>query len=391
MRKHIAGILILVMLLLAGCRPVGPVVADPSQPSLNNTIPTVPEITKSEQIEPTAPDAIVSIDWSMNVTWVTANADWISNHNAIIKGTVINQDNAIYLDLDIEAGQNFLYQFTISEPNGYLAGSRLVEVDGDFNTAGYVLDIATGEKVWSVWAISTENKYFVFVLPDDPTMFLVGAADPNVTAKQILDYFDAFVDHFLPEPVVPEHDPMDWLPKDVNTDAETVAIFQQLFAEDTWYANALKKTYDDPRNASVEALFGITGFVDEQPITDAERAEFLNKTGYADFEWLPGMRFPIDKMNQVLQTVFGLAVEDMNTLNRLDYLASTNCYYRFGSDSPYFGRIRVVGTKTLDNGKIEVYYYSDYGQSSVEDMARGVVTLKPVEDGYHILSNRWFE
>ena len=374
--------------------PTGPTDPIPTDPKPTDPKPTDPKPTDPEPTdpEPTDPDNAINVDWSMNASWVWANGTLISKHATTVRGTVVNNAETTYLNLSMDAGQKFPYQFILPKPNGYVAGTRLVQADGDYNTAGYVQDVAAKETVWSAWAVSSKKEYFIFVLPDHPDKFLVGATDPNVTAKQILDYFDLFVDHYLLNLVdPPEPDILDSFPKDMNMDANTLAMFQVLFGDRSHYAQALLTSYDDPRDVDIPGLFEF-GFSDESPVTDEERAEIVKLTGYEDYSWLDGYRLPINKMDAVLQNVFGLTLDDMNMVGgHLNYLESTNCYYRLGGGSWYVGKICIVGTKTLDNGNVEVYYTQGYKSDPAEHSERGVVTLKSVGDSYHILSNYYSE
>ena len=108
---------------------------------------------------------------------------------------------------------------------------------------------------------------------------------------------------------------------------------------------------------------------------------------------MDGARFPVEKMNRTLQEVFGISLDDMHddTLWAMHYLESTDSYYYFNSGSKHVGRIHVVGTKTLKNGNIAVYYTRGYELDPTEHGKRGVVTLKPAGDSYHILSNYYSE
>ena len=358
--------------------------------------PVEPEPTDPEPTDPqpTDPDEPISLDWSMKALWVMANGDRRSSHSMTVKGTIVNHTNTTYLDLKIDVGQNFPYQFILPEPDGYAAGTRLVQAEGDYNTAGYVQDVATKETVWSAWAVSSEKEYFIFVLPDHPDKFLVGATDPNVTAKQILDYFDLFVDHYLPDPVdPPEPDILDWFPKDIDTNAVTRAVFQDLLSRDSWHAQALYAAFDDPRDIYLHNFFYGVKFQDEAPITQEERDTIVAMSGREDCSWMDGARFPVEKMNKTLQEVFGISLDDMHdgTLWAMHYLESTDSYYYFNSGSKHVGDICVIGTKALDNGNMEVYYTRGYGLDPAEHGQRGVVTVKPVGDSYHILSNYYSE
>ena len=355
--------------------------------------PTDPKPTDPQ---PTDPDNKINVDWSMNASWVWGNGTLISKHATTVRGTVVNNADTTYLDLSIDAGQKFPYQFILPEPNGYAAGTRLIQAEGDYNTAGYVLDVATKETVWSAWAISTQKEYFIFMLPGHPDKFLVGATDPNVTAKQILDYFDLFVDHYLPDPVdpiIPEPDILDRFPENINTDTNTLAVFQELFSYESWFAQALYADFDDPRDMDLHNYFYGVTFQDEEPLTQEERDAIVAMSGREDCSWMDGARFPVEKMNRTLQEVFGISLDDMHddTLWAMHYLESTDSYYYFNSGSKHVGRIHVVGTKTLKNGNIAVYYTRGYELDPTEHGKRGVVTLKPAGDSYHILSNYYSE
>lgn len=355
--------------------------------------PTDPKPTDPQ---PTDPDNKINVDWSMNASWVWGNGTLISKHATTVRGTVVNNADTTYLDLSIDAGQKFPYQFILPEPNGYAAGTRLIQAEGDYNTAGYVQDVATKETVWSAWAISTQKEYFIFMLPGHPDKFLVGATDPNVTAKQILDYFDLFVDHYLPDPVdpiIPEPDILDRFPENINTDTNTLAVFQELFSYESWFAQALYADFDDPRDMDLHNYFYGVTFQDEEPLTQEERDAIVAMSGREDCSWMDGARFPVEKMNRTLQEVFGISLDDMHddTLWAMHYLESTDSYYYFNSGSKHVGRIHVVGTKTLKNGNIAVYYTRGYELDPTEHGKRGVVTVKPAGDSYHILSNYYSE
>lgn len=222
----------------------------------------------------------------------------------------------------------------------------------------------------------------------DPTCKGVVTLKPVQDGYHILSNYHS-EDGTWPEEEIPKPEIPEGFPDDLDTDPATVAVFQELFADDTWYAQALGHPFNEPAKVHIEYLFGGFGFDDEPPITEEERAEIVKLTNYKDFEWMPGYRLPVDKMNAVLQTVFGLTLEDMDLPSAfaLPYLESTNCYYRLGSDSAWSGCFEIVGTRTLDNGNIEVYYYRNMGIFDEEDRPRGVAILKLVEDGYHIVAN----
>ena len=381
-------------------------------------MPTGPLFTGTDPTgtNPTQPDALTWVDWGMNATWVLKNGTTQGQYPMQIKGLIENKKET-RLKLEIYTPDSFGYLFTAPD-DGYtpnaLAG--LVEHPGDYYDSSSTYSIKANKFVETHWAISTTKEYFIAYWPENPGLFLVGAGDPNVSAAEVMAYFDAFVEEFHteepkstdpeptdpkptdpeptdPEPTDPEPDILDWFPKDIDTDADTVAMFQALFSYDSWHAQALYAGFDDPRDMDLHNYFYGVTFQDEEPLTQEERDAIVAMSGREDCSWMDGARFPVEKMNRTLQEVFGISLDDMHddTLWAMHYLESTDSYYYFNSGSKHVGRIHVVGTKTLKNGNIAVYYTRGYELDPTEHGKRGVVTVKPAGDSYHILSNYYSE
>ncbi len=91
------------------------------------------------------------------------------------------------------------------------------------------------------------------------------------------------------------------------------------------------------------------------------------------------------EMEDVFQTYFGCSMEDTEKrgLDEFLYYPATDRYYRISSGNKYVWDFTVRTGYTLSNGDILLYVDIPY---------RGiyVYTLRPVSEGYHIVSNRLY-
>lgn len=361
------------------------------------------EEPKPTDPEPTEPEIITSLDWSMNASWVWEDGYGTKRHLTTVKGTVEKQDDDTYLNLTIETEEGFMYQFMLPEPDGYVAGTRLVEADGDYNTAGYVMQPAVGQKIMGAWAISTTKEYFIFVVPEDPELILVGATDPDVTAKQILEYFNVFVEHYAPrinnypEPdIYPEpNDPLDFdptqplpdeFPQDLLTDQATLSVFQKFFDGNNYARQASGDYFEDPTTISLHKFFYAIGMVDDIPITEEDRKAIVDKSGVESFYDRKAYCLSAERMNQVLMQTFGVPLSEMKYFSNLYYLESSGNYCYFHTSSPAVAKTGVMGVRFLENGNVEVYYVAIRAKENYPRYY-GVITMKAVGDSYQLLSN----
>lgn len=375
-------------------------------------MPTGPLFTGTDPTgtNPTQPDALTWVDWGMNATWVLKNGTTQGQYPMQIKGLIENKKET-RLKLEIYTPDSFGYQFTLPD-DGYtpnaLAG--LVVHPGDYYDSSSTYSIKANKFVETHWAISTTKEYFIAYWPEKADMFLVGAGDPNVSAAEVMAYFDAFVEEFRteepkptdpeptdpkptdpeptdPEPTDPKPEIPDGFPADMDTDAATVEYFQKLFDGDTVYVSfwnlALCSTYDEPYDADLFTLFycGFPG--EESELTKAEIIELKDRGFDTEYDI---DRMPVGKIETVLKELYGLKLADFpkDALAKYVYLDSTNCYYSNHSDGAGLVYLTIVGTRTTKDGNIEVFY-------SYQRTDKGVVTLKPAGDSYHILSNYYSE
>ena len=151
-----------------------------------------------------------------------------------------------------------------------------------------------------------------------------------------------------------------------------------------WYNMATLSHYETPEQLDLWQFFseGVGGpdKLSWQP--SAEELAFLetqpqihtNQSVY---------RVTRTQANEVLQKYFGMTLEEMDGvgLERLAYYPETDCFYSSIGSIMFALNIEVKEGFRLADGKIQITYQSDYREYTM--------TMKPVEDGYQILSNIW--
>ena len=174
--------------------------------------------------------------------------------------------------------------------------------------------------------------------------------------------------------------------------AELQNIYQLVITEDlvpipNFYNTALGLEYSDPRDISLSYFFrqGDYSDFDNTVMTDEEYA-FL-KANDKNAEFLDWYRISSQDVDRVLQMCFGLSLADMNNdLSGLLYWADTDCYYAgTTSPAPYAMNLEITGGVHLENGNLEVHYRNS--ESDKIHWKYYIMILKPVDGGYHILSN----
>ena len=167
-----------------------------------------------------------------------------------------------------------------------------------------------------------------------------------------------------------------------NAEDAQLASFNALFGDmRSWYNRALTSLYASPAQVDLKMLF-YHGFPEEsQTPTDQEWESLKDKPGFdLNFDLI---RLPADKMNGVLTHYFGITLEDVNPsgFEGLTYLESTDCYYRMVTDVRVVENFNATAVETLTDGTIRLSYTAEFGEAFV-------AVLKPVGDGYQILSNQ---
>lgn len=175
--------------------------------------------------------------------------------------------------------------------------------------------------------------------------------------------------------------------------AQLQNIFQLVLTEDliavpNFYNTALGLEYSDPRDIPLSYFFrqGDYSDFDNTVMTDEEYA-FL-KANDKNAEFLDWYRISSQDVERVLQMCFGISLADMNNddISRLLYWEDTDCYYSgTTSPAPYAMNLEITGGVHLDDGNLKVYYTTQ--ETKDGEVKQFVMILKPVDGGYHILSN----
>ena len=148
----------------------------------------------------------------------------------------------------------------------------------------------------------------------------------------------------------------------------------------SFYNIALGQTYSDPREINLYSFF-YNGDFTEWNMTDAED-EFI-KSAIRDAEYMDQFRATPENMDDILQMCFGLSLQDMqgNGLDRFVYFKETSCYYNATTSPPSHAEfLEITGGSHVENGNLQVFY-------TANNKNQYVMILKPVDGGYHILSN----
>lgn len=174
--------------------------------------------------------------------------------------------------------------------------------------------------------------------------------------------------------------------------AELQNIYQLVRSETghrvtNFYNAALGMEYTDPRDISLSYFFREgDGEEFETTIMTEEEYEFI-KSCDPNAEHLDLYRISAQDMERILQMCFGLSLSDMNEgLGSLHYWEKTDYYYTgTTSPAPYVDNLIITGGTHLDDGNLMVYYTSQEGNWG--ELKQFVMVLKPIDGGYHILSN----
>lgn len=175
------------------------------------------------------------------------------------------------------------------------------------------------------------------------------------------------------------------IPERILSDDPEIAAMKALFdyqLGNRLYNDALTSEYETAADVNLFYLF-YDGFKDESQTPTGEEERLLDSKLGPHWKELDLIRLPTDKMNAVLQEMFGITLEQTNQvgLDQLVYLEETDCYYHAVSGSHY-ADITVNRVEHREDGTILVYYTRNgYPAASM------AVALKPNGDQYQILSN----
>lgn len=160
---------------------------------------TDPPATSPEDV----PSAV--IDWDMYAVWVDADGNVAEGQQAFqfsLECTVY--DSASRLEYEFVFPEGFRYE--ILKPDTGASPVYVLELS-DFTyyvAFGYQYDFQTEDIVFGYWALSLEKECMIFEWEhinggaENPGIYLLAFRDPNTDPKEILNYFQGYLDIYSP-------------------------------------------------------------------------------------------------------------------------------------------------------------------------------------------------
>ena len=149
---------------------------------------------------------------------------------------------------------------------------------------------------------------------------------------------------------------------------------------------ALFSEYADPKDVNIRYLLDGSGEIQKE-LSDAEWAFLESKN--KEVRNMDVARNSTAQIDAVLMQLFGLKLSETNKvgLDAFDYFADTDSYYfaYTGSEFVFPEFVKAVWT---EDGSIVVCYINHMNNEYKDPWDYRVVTVSPVDGGYHFLSNR---
>ena len=132
------------------------------------------------------------INWSLDGTWISADGTASSTASGSIFGTVqLGDTGEDTLDLNITFTEGCNYQYI--NPTSYSSESRKYLKVPYCVCPLYSYSKGKNDSVFSYIGISLDKEYVIFHWEDKEDLYLVASTDPDTDPKDILSYFEVFV------------------------------------------------------------------------------------------------------------------------------------------------------------------------------------------------------
>lgn len=181
---------------------------------------------------------------------------------------------------------------------------------------------------------------------------------------------------------------------------EELLFFENLFASKegrVFTTMLLSSEYDAPENIHLGWLFregvpnedGGWGYdISEEELAVLKNA--MDEESYSFFLTADAYKIPRAVMDELLMTWFGISLEDTKQIGMefFTYLEEYDAYYSAASDTASVIPGFSSGVRK-ENGLIELRYHQKivYGGEDHSGPDTHVLTLRPVDDSYHFISN----
>ena len=133
-----------------------------------------------------------ALNWQFRGTWISADGTTSSAAAGSISGTVqLGDTGEDTLDLNITFTEGCNYQYT--NPTSYSSESRKYLKVPYCVCPYYSYSKDKNDSVFSYIGISLDKEYVIFHWEDQKDLYLVASTDPDTDPKDILSYFEVFV------------------------------------------------------------------------------------------------------------------------------------------------------------------------------------------------------
>ncbi len=167
---------------------------------------------------------------------------------------------------------------------------------------------------------------------------------------------------------------------------DELAPLRTLLSDIHSYANmALFSAYTTPKDVNIRYLLDGSENV-SQELTNAEWAFLESKN--PQIRNMDVARNTTAQIDAVLTLLFGLKLAETNLvgMDQFCYFAETDSYY-FAYTGSEFVFPEIVKAVWMEDGSVAVCYINHMNSDYNAPYDQRVVTVKPVEGGYHFLSN----
>lgn len=291
-------------------------------------------------------------------------------------------------------------------------GRELFRVDTEGNRQTLYTGDLSATEAGDMWLLDMGNlAYFLAVHPEGWGIYRLhipsGTVDLMAVAPEKPDYLIPDTNYrvrwYIGEEKY-ETPGKQWDLSDPN-----VQLFQQLLSpsedgnlqgRNNWYNMAAAVTFTHPEALGISGFLR-SGFRDLPTSLTQEEKEYFGTKLPDHVEHFN--KLPVDRIDQVLQAVFGIGFHDLESNTMADneeflYREDTNTYYGFfqnntDGDGFYVYRlsIEVHKVEVQPDGTLRVYYLAGTPSpfASALDWYEKCMILRPVGDSYQVLSNTY--
>lgn len=142
-------------------------------------------------------EASTPVDYTMQAYLVNAEGEVQETLEISVNGYIHGEkDKRPKLDLSIILPESFRYRYDKPDQGMSASFSGVYDDLSYYVWAGYSLDMDTSEAIFGIYAMCVVEEYLIMDWDDDESLYLVAATDRYTAPKEILDYFEGYLDMY---------------------------------------------------------------------------------------------------------------------------------------------------------------------------------------------------